>query len=146
VVEERGPFKDYVNYYHSSQNVNNSTSLTGQQQPAARYDRFEKEANLREYQRRLLRSIEKRSNKHQYDSISYASSNIVHEPTSIQPEDLLMRKRSLNPNNKTPGKNTGKSPLIEKYQDFTVKCGIVPPEESDLVQSPAADKSNFLHH
>jgi hypothetical protein len=62
------------------------------------------------------------------------------EPASIQAEDLK-RLRTLE---KTPYKSPikrDKSPLIEKYQDYTVKCGIVPPRESNLVQSPEAELS-----
>lgn len=61
------------------------------------------------------------------------------EHNSIQADDLK-RQRSLN---KTPYKSPlkrEKSPLIEKYQDFTVKCGIIDPIRSNLVHSPSADK------
>ncbi len=63
------------------------------------------------------------------------------EPASIQAEDLK-KQRVLNRN--TPYKSPSKrdrSPIIEKYQDFTVKWGIVQPVQSNLVQSPNADKS-----
>lgn len=55
------------------------------------------------------------------------------ESTSIKAADLK-RQRVLSKN--TPYKSPNKrdrAPLIEKYQDFTVKFGIVPPIESDLV-------------
>ena len=47
------------------------------------------------------------------------------EPASIQADDLK-KQRIFNKN--TPYKSPNKrdrSPMIEKYQDFTVKCGIV---------------------
>jgi hypothetical protein len=55
------------------------------------------------------------------------------EPTSIKADDLK-RQRILSKNSpyKSPNKRD-RSPLIEKYQDFTVKFGIVPPIDSDLV-------------
>jgi hypothetical protein len=49
--------------------------------------------------------------------------------------------------NKTPYKSPlkrEKSPLIERYQDFTVKCGIIDPIRSNLVHSPSADKRRDL--
>jgi hypothetical protein len=64
----------------------------------------------------------------------------VIDSNSIQADDLK-RQRSLN---KTPYKSPlkrDKSPLIEKYQDFTVKFGIIDPIRSNLVHSPSADKS-----
>ena len=62
------------------------------------------------------------------------------DPASIKASDL-QRQRSLN---KSPYQTRDKSPLIEKYQDFTVKFGIVAPDESDLVQSPGADKNKLV--
>ncbi len=55
------------------------------------------------------------------------------EPASIQADDLK-KQRILNKNTayKSPNKRD-KSPIIEKYQDFTVKFGIVHPIQSDLV-------------
>jgi hypothetical protein len=55
------------------------------------------------------------------------------EPCSIQAEDLK-KQRVLKKNQpyRSPNKRD-RSPLIEKYQDFTVKYGIVHPIESDLI-------------
>lgn len=66
------------------------------------------------------------------------------EPASIKADDLK-KQRILNKN--TPYKSPNKrdrSPMIEKYQDFTVKYGIVQPISSNLVQSPNADKKRAL--
>ena len=51
----------------------------------------------------------------------------------------ILRDRRASPV-KSPGRMR-KNNLIEEYQDFTVKMGIVHPLESDLNQSPNADKS-----
>ena len=74
-----------------------------------------------------------------YESMGYSM-----EPTSIQAEDL-QRQRTLTKGTpyKSPFKRD-KSPLIEKYQDFTVKRGIVQTGSSNLVQSPSADKSKLI--
>jgi hypothetical protein len=51
-----------VNYYHTSNNANKTNCLSGIPGIGAQ-DPIEKEATLKEYQKRLLKSIEKRTMK-----------------------------------------------------------------------------------
>lgn len=137
--EQKSPFNDYVNYYNTAQNVTNTNCLSGPSGNSGEPGRLDKESNMKEYQRRLLKSIEKRTSR----MSDYVGSAM--EPASIQADDLK-KQRILNKNTayKSPNKRD-KSPIIEKYQDFTVKFGIVHPIQSDLVQSPNADKSKILN-
>lgn len=96
-----------MNYYSTANNATNTSCLAGN----GGYEKSDKESSLKEYQKRLLKSIEKRTMKNNFDSIG--TSNAM-EPTSIQADDLK-RQRVLN---RTPYKSPNKrekSPLIEKY-------------------------------